>query len=267
MGDMLNKDMLDELYGIEILHANKYHKDAICIGSGLSSALICDNESFFSKEYLYRKIKRGPFYVWGTGFMNYAPKPDNRFKYNDVRVLSLRGELTKKRVEAILNRRLNIPLGDGGLLAEKWIGHIEKKHNIGIIPHFKEQDAPVVNQMLSYYKDSVLINLKDDAKKVCKSIAECEYILSSSLHGLIVSDSFHIPNLHVLFYNYGEKMMGDGYKFSDYYSSYNIDDRPVFIKEQESFPSEKQIRKNYYVSSEEVEKKKEAIFKAFLQII
>lgn len=267
MGDMLNKDMLEELFDIEILHSNKYHTDMIGIGSGLSSALISDNESIFSKEYLFRKLKRGPFYVWGTGFMNYTQKPDNRFKYKDIRILSLRGELSKKRVEAILDEKLNIPLGDGGLLAEKWVGKVEKRYNIGIIPHFREQDAPIINQLLSSFKDSVLINLKDDAKTVCKKIAECECILSSSLHGLIVSDSFHIPNLHVLFYDYGEKMLGDGYKFSDYYSSYNLDDKPIFIDGKKSFPSEKQIRENYRISSEEVEKKKEAIYKAFLQIL
>lgn len=267
MGDMLNKDMLEELFGIEILHANKYHKDMIGIGSGLSSALISDNESFFSKEYLYRKLKRGPFYVWGTGFMNYASQKDNQFKFNDVRILSLRGKLTKKRVETILNRKLNVPLGDGGLLTQRWIGNVEKKHSVGIIPHFKEQEAPIINQMLCFYKDSVLINLRDDAKKVCESIAECECILSSSLHGLIVSDSCHIPNLHVLFYDYGEKMMGDGYKFADYYSSYDMDDRPIFINGQKAFPSVKNIRDNYCVSTEEVEKKKEAIYNAFLQIL
>lgn len=267
MGDMLNKDMIEELFNITVKNPTNFHCDMIGIGSGLASALKPSNESFITKDYIKSLFKQGPFYVWGTGFINQLDGKDNEFKYKDVRILSLRGELTKERVEKILGRTLEVPLGDGGLLAERWIGAVEKKHKIGIIPHYKEQDSPIIQDLLQHYDDAVLINLRNDAAEVVKKIAECELILSSSLHGLIVADSYHIPNCHIMFYDFGEKMMGDGYKFSDYYSSYSLKDEPIIIKSKEDMPTFEFIRGNYRIEAKVVEAKKEAIYNAFKSIL
>lgn len=267
MGDMLNKDMIEGLFDVVIKKPSKNHCDMIGIGSGLSSALKSDNLSFFSKEYLKILFKKGPFYVWGTGFMYNNTGDDNIFKYKDVRILSLRGQQTKERVEKILGKTLDVPLGDGGLLAERWIDPVEKKYNVGIIPHFKEQDAPIIKQLACHYEDAVVINLKNEAAAVVKQIAECKYILSSSLHGLIIADSYHIPNCHIMFYKFGEKMKGDGYKFSDYYSSYSLKDEPIYIQSEKDMPSVESIRNNYRIDPLVVEKKKELIYNAFRSIL
>ena len=52
-----------------------------------------------------------------------------------------------------------------------------------------------------------------------KIISECECIISSSLHGLIIADSFLIPNQMV---HLTDKLYGDGFKFDDYYSNFDI---------------------------------------------
>lgn len=44
----------------------------------------------------------------------------------------------------------------------------------------------------------------------------CKKILSSSLHGLIVSDAYNIPNRMIKFSN---KINGDGTNFTDYFLS------------------------------------------------
>ena len=90
---------------------------------------------------------------------------------------------------------------------------------MGIIAHYKEQDEPAFHNLLSRYPNSVFIDVTMTPEEVVNQIAECEVILSSSLHGLIIADSLNIPNRHIVV---TDKLMGDGYKFDDYYSAYGL---------------------------------------------
>lgn len=264
MGDLLNKDMLEALFGISVKRCNMSDGNMLAIGSGLKSLLYSDNPKTYVKQRILRVLKREPFYVWGTGFMNWNSGKDNDIRFSNVHFLSLRGELSRRRIEKILGRDLNVPLGDGGLLAEKWLGYTpEKKYRLGIIPHFKEKDSSQIAEMKSKYQDSTIIDLCEPPIEVVKKIASCETILSSSLHGLIVSDSFHIPNQHILLYPFGERMVGDGYKFSDYYSSYGLKDTPIIMDQIKNWPSITEIERSYQIDSKIVEQKKNQIFLAF----
>ena len=175
----------------------------------------------------------------------------------------LRGNLSKNRVERVLGEDLNIPTGDGGLLVDRWIGEKPpKKYRLGIIPHYKEKDSLFVGEMKKKYSDSVIIDLGKKPIDVVKEIASCETILSSSLHGLIVADSFHIPNKHILLYPYGERMLGDGFKFADYYSSYGLKDNPIDVTTT-TWPTIQSIIDDYCIEPSVVEKKKDEIFSVF----
>ena len=179
--------------------------------------------------------------------MNYDTQEENIIRLRSTKILSLRGNLSKNRVERILNENLNIPTGDGGLLVDRWIGeNPPKKYRIGIIPHYKEKDSPVVSEMKKSYPDSVIIDLGRKPIEVVREIASCETVLSSSLHGLIVADSFHIPNKHILLYPYGERMLGDGFKFADYYSSYGLKDIPLDMT-TDKIPSIQSIIEDYRI--------------------
>lgn len=116
--------------------------------------------------------------------------------------------------------------------------------------------------MKKRYSDSVIIDLGNKPIDVVKEIASCETILSSSLHGLIVADSFHIPNKHILLYPYGERMLGDGFKFADYYSSYGLKDNPIDVSTT-NLPTIQSIIDDYRIEPSVVEKKKDEIFAVF----
>jgi len=263
MGDLLNEDMLESLFQIEIQRVSYGKSNLSAIGSSLSGRFYSANFKRRIKQKIIKIFNIDPLYIWGTGFMNYNTQEENIIQNRNIKILSLRGNLSKNRVERILNKKLNIPTGDGGLLVDRWIGkNPPKKYRIGIIPHFKEKDSPVVSEMRNYYSDSVIIDLGRKPIEVVKEIASCETILSSSLHGLIVADSFHIPNKHILLYPYGERMLGDGFKFADYYSSYGLKDIPLDMTTAK-FPTIQSIIEDYRIEPSIVEKKKDEIFYVF----
>lgn len=90
---------------------------------------------------------------------------------------------------------------------------------MGIIPHYIDIDNPVLAQFLNAHKEDVLlIDLVhyDKWTDIPDQIVSCDCILSSSLHGLIVSDSYNIPNVWIGLSN---ELTGGDFKFYDYFSS------------------------------------------------
>ncbi len=263
MGDLLNKDMLESLFQITVQRVHYGESNVSAIGSSLSHALYSSQLRVRMKQKIKKIFNNEPFYIWGTGFIKNNMQEDYGFRFRNIRVLSLRGNLSKNRVERILGKELSIPTGDGGLLVNRWIGkNPPKKYRIGIIPHYKEKDSPKVSEIKKMYSDSVIIDLGKKSIDVVKEIASCETILSSSLHGLIVADSFHIPNKHILLYPYGERMLGDGFKFADYYSSYGLKDNPLDVSKTK-WPTIQSIIDDYCIEPAVVEKKKDEIFAVF----
>ena len=263
MGDRLNKVMLEELFGIKVIQTAFFKSNMSAIGSSLESLMWSERIKTRLKQSSHYILAPKDHYVWGTGFLSSETKKESTLIFKNTSFCAVRGELSKKRIENIIGGKLDIPTGDGGLLAERWLGKdVRKKYSVGIIPHFREQDHSLINGIAGNYKNSVVIDLTDDPRSVVSRISECNAVLSSSLHGLIVSDSFQIPNMHMILYKYGERLSGDGFKFSDYYSSYGVEDRPVYM-ESEIWPSVDDIVNNYIIDPKIVEKKKEQLYRCF----
>lgn len=91
------------------------------------------------------------------------------------------------------------------------------KGRIGIIPHYTDYDF--CKKCLSD-NNFFLINLgTNDVENVIEQIHSCEFIYSSSLHGLIVSHAYGIPAIWFKIKEYS----GGDFKFKDYFSSVNIE--------------------------------------------
>ena len=96
-----------------------------------------------------------------------------------------------------------------------------KKYRLGIIPHVVDQQHPVILEIKEKYADEILvIDLAHYVKwtDVIDQIRSCERILSSSLHGIIVSDAYQIPNCWITL---SKKAIIGHFKFIDYFSSVN----------------------------------------------
>lgn len=96
-----------------------------------------------------------------------------------------------------------------------------KKYSLGIIPHVLDLHHPVIEEIRKNHADEILIIDLARYKKwtdVIDKICTCEKILSSSLHGLIVSDAYQIPNCWITL---SKKAIIGHFKFLDYFSSVN----------------------------------------------
>ena len=119
--------------------------------------------------------------------------------------------------------------------------------------------STAVTDLLGRYENAKFINVKDDPIAVLTEIAQCRCILSSSLHGLIAADSFHIPNLHIVF---SDRPLGDGYKFDDYYSAYDVQHRPWDLRVNAA-PTLSEAADGWRIRPEQVEEKKRQMRTAF----
>jgi hypothetical protein len=146
--------------------------------------------------------------VWGSGFI----RPGEPNASANLHFFAVRGKHTQERVGSP-----DISLGDPGLLTPLALPiKVTKKYKLGIIPHYADQDAPQLAR-LKDIKNVKIINALDPVETVAKNINACELIFSSSLHGLILSDAYNIPNYWTPF---SDSLTGGDYKFRDYYSTY-----------------------------------------------
>lgn len=98
---------------------------------------------------------------------------------------------------------------------------------MGVVPHYVDKGSKEI-QLIRSLSSIKLIDVFSPVEEVLREIQQCEFIISSSMHGLIVADSFGIPNNRVKF----SDGIIDNYKFVDYYSSFNIDEpTPLIIDE------------------------------------
>lgn len=266
MGDLLNELIVENVLGYKITLSDRYTCQTSGIGSSLNKFFPKKSELPFYPKYVVQKMYgyiQPPVQIWSTGFIDYSDE-DHVCIRRENNIAAVRGELSRKRLEKILNTELNVPTGDGGLLASLLINEtIQKKYSVGIIPHFKEKNEARFKQLAESYKNSIIIDLTDDPLEVVKTISECEVVLSSSLHGLIVADSFGIPNKRLV---YTDRLLGDGFKFDDYYPAFDITTVPFDLK-SEGFPSINNIIDDYKVPFDLVEKKKKELYSSFSKYI
>ncbi len=130
-----------------------------------------------------------------------------------AKILALRGPLSARGVPG------NFALGDPGILASELVGQQEKQWDLGILPHWQDKElAPRFQQLVKAPHTVKVIDPGDDPLKVLREIGACRRIVTSSLHGMIVADSFgNIPRRVEIC----EKMNRDGglFKFRDYSES------------------------------------------------
>lgn len=145
--------------------------------------------------------------VWGAGFIAQNPFVPP----SGLQVLAVRGKLSERQ----LGRSVGV-YGDPALLLPRlYRPLIAKRHRIGVIPHYAELDEPLFDpkRLQQEGKHRIFVGLP--WKSFIDEILACETIVSSSLHGLIIAEAYGLPAQWV---KPSDKVVGDGFKFHDYYS-------------------------------------------------
>ena len=165
--------------------------------------------------------------VWGAGFIS------QESSLNEIpkKVCAVRGPRSRKR---LLEYGVECPeiYGDPVLLLPKMYSpKIEKKYELGIIPHYIDKDNAWI-QSIEGSKEIKIIDLqKKDLLDIVDDILSCKKIASSSLHGVITADAYNIPSVWIKFSN---RVYGEGFKFLDYFESVGRRDKMPFVIESKT---------------------------------
>jgi pyruvyltransferase len=173
--------------------------------------------------------------VWGSGIIAADCEIAN------ANFLAVRGPQSQKH---LINQGFEVPsvYGDPGLLLSKYYNpDIKKKYRFGIVPHYN--DYKKIKDWYENIEDVLLIDLMtNDIEATTDTFLQCEHIISSSLHGVIISHAFGIPAIWQQFTN---KVFGDAIKYRDYFESVEIEpylfpikETPYLVNEMEALFSE-----------------------------
>ncbi|WP_066630276.1 polysaccharide pyruvyl transferase family protein [Labilibacter marinus] len=272
-GDALNTYMF-KAFGVDVECCPPREADCIGIGSCADSRLLLGA--------IEKKIpeNQSPIFIYGSGF--HYPKYSHTMQQKIVKPETLirpviphalRGKISKKRLEDILNSSLEgIALGDPGLLVKDIfnVENIQKKYKLGIVAHFTHKNNPAIKRIKKNINDSVVIDVLGNPYKLVKQIAQCEVLVSSAMHPLIIADGLGVPNKWLKFStnesnrNSAKHKDVSNYKFDDYYSVFNL--KPEFIDLSErdlSADNIDTIIEDYAVRKEDVDKIRKELIKAF----
>lgn len=236
-GDLITRDLLSN-YGFKPIWFNAARAELISTGSLI--------------EHLSKDFKG---IILGTG----AIDSNTKTKFLNAKIVALRGKSTKRNL-GVTNP---IVLGDPGLLADRLIKNQRsiKKFELGVIPHYSDYNNEKIKRIKVNNAEKIhIINVRKNPIDVLKEMDSCKHIISSSLHGLICSDSLGIPNRWIKL----SQLLGNDFKFKDYYSVFDIEPQYIELSGQESI--EELISKTELIDSEKMKKVKIELENQFLHL-
>lgn len=156
--------------------------------------------------------------VWGSGFREYDSKT------NCKQIYAVRGYLTLQRLN-LENKQ--IAIGDPAILLP-YIYQPDKGEDskrLSIIPHYKDYDRIC---MLNNGNHNIIKIMTNDVEEFINQIVSSKFVLSTSLHGVIIAHAYHVP---ALWFKCGYVGSSD-FKYYDYFSSVGIENYPDLKAEE-----------------------------------
>ena len=172
--------------------------------------------------------------IFGTGFIskdadiggeNFRSKSNKKYAIpRDI--ITVRGPLSRAKM---LNFNIKCPENYGDpliLMPCIYNKCLTIKNNIvGIIPHYidkKNKNSEILKKNLENSGYTVIfidIEIGNNYEKLINNINSCKYIISSSLHGVIMGI---IYKKQTIFVEFSDNVVGNTFKFQDFFQSINI---------------------------------------------
>lgn len=157
--------------------------------------------------------------ICGTGLIQSSSK----LRHKPKNIYCVRGPLTAFFLERQGIQAGNI-YGDPGLLLSKVYpsSNLKSTYKVGVIPHYVDKDSDWIEYCRAL--GILVIDVFSPLDVFTKQLQQCEVILSSSLHGIVFAHSYGKPALWI---EISGKVIGDGFKFYDYYLSVGVSPEKV----------------------------------------
>jgi pyruvyltransferase len=205
-GDAMNPVLLHRLFGVDVVWADLADADLTAAGSVIQWITPIQHR------------RREPLAVWGSGYI-FADEPPPSADH--VTFAAVRGA----RSAELSGLSPSVALGDPGLLASLAIEGPRHRRGIGFVPHLWHLRNPLLRRIIESV-NGILIDVTADPLQTIERIAGCDFVFSTSLHGLVIADSFGIPNC---WFTLDPPLFGGEWKFADYYSAFGMSVRPARI--------------------------------------
>ena len=205
VGDILSKYIVEKISNRPVALTSRNNSSKLCaIGSIINNGTLQSGGTF-----------------WGSGM--HAPRVTI---YNpNVKILAVRGPLTR---QSLLQAGYSCPeiYGDPALLLpEFYEKKLTPKYKIGVVAHWRHR------QKIQCMDGVLFIDIlreKSSMTSFIDDICQCEMILSSSLHGIIIANAYGVPARW--FMMDGFPLEGDPYKkFTDYFMSVHMPVQQPFM--------------------------------------
>ncbi|MBQ8722811.1 MAG: polysaccharide pyruvyl transferase family protein [Opitutales bacterium] len=162
--------------------------------------------------------------IWGSGLLNPKDCP-GKSGFENQTFLAVRGPLTRK---VLTQNGIECPeiYGDPALLLPRFFDYTpppkEKRRGVGIVSAWWEHKNPAFFNFMKKAEAAGAQRIKTrgygDWRDFIKEICNSEFVISSSLHGVIVAEAYKIPCVWVVF---SPKQQNEDhyFKYWDFYQS------------------------------------------------
>jgi len=187
--------------------------------------------------------------IFGTGFISdtdnlggnehWDKQTDSIKNCTPKHIVAVRGPLTRTK---LLDMGLFCPeiYGDPLILLPSLYGKLKPgiKNKVGILPHYADKNTLALNDLKNNLNNSsydvkelnIVIGSGNQAvldalvgnfnyEKLIDEILDCEYIISSSLHGLMLGILYGKKTIYVKF---TDNIIGGDFKFNDFFYSIGV---------------------------------------------